>query len=226
MDKREGFLANLGLQVVAAAGPAGVVAATNTTGAVLVAAAAAFPVLVSSLPAQRQQARLQEWQRQVSEDLGAMNERLDRLTDDQYHLINEVISAASQTLNSEKLSYLRTVIRKTVLMDDLASQEASLLGRLIRDLSAHEAQFICEKFGHEYIFIGKKDGRVPKTWRVEENSSDSLVVKGLVGLGVLDMVGGDGHLLSDDFGDGAYFTFSQLAAKLIVLLRTSAKENA
>ncbi|MEG2999009.1 MAG: hypothetical protein RR855_00520 [Comamonas sp.] len=212
--KAEEVINNFVMQITAAALPAGLAATvTDAAGPLVVAAAAAFPVLLNSLPAKRQTERFQEWQRKVSEDLVAMKDRLDQLTDEQYHLINEVISAASQTINPEKLAYLRSAVRNSPLLKDLASQEASLLARIVRDTSAQEADFISENFSYQYVFVSNVAREEADTLTVRENSNESLIVQGLEASGVLEF----GMATA---GGGNFLKFSQITPKLLVLLQS------
>lgn len=208
---------SLGVNLAAAVVPAGLLAyPSDSPGLLLVAAAATIPPLVASLPAQRQKQRVEQWQKDVTADLKLLKVQIQQLTDEQYQLINEVVSAASQTVSAEKLSYLRAAVRNTILMKEVASQEASLLGRIVRDISAHEADFVCRSFGFQFVFVGKREGLAPNSLHVDVNSEDSLIVLGLVGLGFLEPSQEGAQFGS--FGEGTYFSFSRLASKLITLL--------
>ena len=191
----------------------------SEAGIVAVAAASLLPPLFNSVPDQRYKMRQDEWRNNVSQDLEKLPSQIASLTDDQYHLMNEIVGVASQTINTTKLEYLRNAVRNTVFMQDLASQEASLLGRIIRDISAHEADFVLKNFGYKYVFVGSNASSALNSFNVEENSDDSLVVRGLAGLGLLIAVD-DGNQ-AGSFGQGTFFTFSKMAGKLIVLLRQS-----
>lgn len=216
---------SLGTTLAAAATPAALLAlASESPGVLVVAAAAMIPPLVDSLPAQRQKQRVEQWQKDVTADLELLKVQIQQLTDEQYQLINEVVGAASQTVSAEKLSYLRAAVRNTILMKEVASQEASLLSRIVRDISAHEADFVCRSFGSQFVFVGKSQGLAPNSLHVDVNSEDSLIVLGLVGLGFLEPVQKKGG----NFGggsEGTYFSFSRLASKLITLLSVTSPEK-
>lgn len=211
--------AALAVSAIAAALPA----LPSESSVTVVAAAALIPPLFNSLPGQRQKRRMEEWQVVVSQDLEKLKYQLQRLTDEQYQLINEFVSAASQTISAEKLGYLRSAVRNTVAIENLATQEACILGRIIRDISAQEADFVCKNFSYEYVFVGSDGSSVLNSLRLEINSKEFLIVKGLAGLGVLDIVdnGDQGGL----FGKGTYFTFSKITSKLIVLLQATEQEK-
>ena len=215
---------SLGTSLAAAATPSALLAlSSESPGVLAVAAAAMIPPLVASLPAQRQKQRVEQWQKDVTADLELLKTQIQQLTDEQYQLINEAIGCASQTVSSEKLAYLRNVVRNTISMKEVASQEVSLLGRVVRDISAHEADFVCRSFGFKYVFVGKREGLAPNALHVNVNSEDSLIVLGLAGLGFLEPVQEGGQFGS--FDEGTYFSFSRLASKLITLLRVTYPEK-
>ena len=191
----------------------------SEAGIATIAAASLLPPLFNSIPDQRYRMRQDEWRHNASQDLQKISSQIALLTDNQYHLMNEIVGIASQTINATKLEYLRSAVRNTAFMQDLASQEASLLGRFIRDISAHEADFVLKNFGYDYVFVGSNASSSLNSFNVEENSEDSLIVRGLAGLGLLVAVD-DGNQ-AGSFGQGTFFTFSKMAGKLIVLLRQS-----
>jgi hypothetical protein len=215
----EKVMGNLPVSLAVTALAAALPYVQSEAGIAAVAAASLLPPLFNSVPDQRYKMRQDEWRNNVSQDLEKVPSQIASLTDDQYHLMNEIVGIASQTINTTKLEYLRTAVLNTVFMQDLASQEASLLGRLIRDISAHEANFVLEHFGYDYVLVGSSSSSWINSFCVEENSDASLVVRGLAGLGLLVAVD-DGNQMGF-FGQGTFFTFSKMAGKLIVLLRQS-----
>lgn len=204
---------SLGTTLAAAATPAALLAlSTESPGVLVVAAAAMIPPLVDSLPAQRQKQRVEQWQKNVTADLELLKAQIQQLTDEQYQLINEVVSAASQTVSAEKLSYLRAAVRNTISMKEVTSQDAVLLGRIVRDISAQEANFVIKHFGYQYVHVSNTDRGEPQTLSVSRTSADSLSVVGLEALGVL--VFGTGTA-----DGGNLLKFSTITAKLINLLQ-------
>nr|WP_298174086.1 hypothetical protein [uncultured Pseudomonas sp.] len=104
--------------------------------------AALLPILTNSLAAQRLQKRTEEALQQISLILQKHEEKLQHLSDEQYHVLIEAISATFQTINPEKLSHLKSAVRNSLAIEDLVPQESAVLARIIREISAEEADFI------------------------------------------------------------------------------------
>lgn len=69
---------------------------------------------------------------------------LERVSDEQYALINEVVLAAMGSTNDTKLAYLRNAVQNVLSLPELRPQEAVVLGRVVRDMSADEARFLMD----------------------------------------------------------------------------------
>ena len=104
--------------------------------------AALLPVLANSLASERQQKRVEDALIQIETTLNAHAEALRNLTDSQYKLINEAILALLQTTNAEKIEYLRRAVHNSLVIGGgILAQEAVVLARIVRDISADEADF-------------------------------------------------------------------------------------
>lgn len=175
--------------------------------------AALLPVLGKSLAAERQKARVEAALRDIDQVLAEHESALKALTDAQYKLINESILALLQTTAEEKMVYLRRVVRNTLTMSALDSQEAVVLSRVVRDMSADEARFLCETFSYDRVQValtaGPHDSRV---LNIRPATSEALVVTGLVSLGLLEAA-------EPTWDDSGLLRYSSVTAKLIALLR-------
>ncbi|NMG29352.1 hypothetical protein [Aromatoleum evansii] len=172
--------------------------------------AALLPVLSNSLAGERLRRRIEAHLTEVSRELQEQREALRNLSDAQYKLLNEAVLAFLQTTQAEKLEILRTVVRRSLVAHDVEPQEAIMLSRIIRDITAEEAQFVVEHFSNRFVLIS--DQSVPpaaETLYVQPGSRDELIVAGLASLGVLS-VGQPTY--------GQALRFSQITGKLIVLL--------
>jgi hypothetical protein len=147
-------------------------------------------------------------------------EKLKDLTDDQYKVVNEAISAAFYTINEDKLDYLKRAAKNAFLKPGAVEGLSDPLSRVVRDLSAAEAKFISTNFGFELIMLfAKQGGSVPpgsevtaaKLLQIEAGSADEVIVSGLIGLGLL-------YAKTPRFGSVMY-EWSPLVAKVMVLLR-------
>lgn len=172
--------------------------------------AALLPVLSNSLAGERLRRRIEAHLTEMSRELEAQQEAIRNLTDAQYKLINEAVLAFLQTTQAEKLEILRTVVRRSLVAHDVEPQEAIMLSRIIRDITAEEATFVIDHFSYRYVLIS--DQSVPPaadTLYVQPGSPDELIVAGLASLGVLS-VGQPTY--------GQALRFSKITGKLIVLL--------
>lgn len=176
--------------------------------------AALLPILASSLAAERQKTRVQDTLAEIDKVLQAHEHQIRHLSDEQYKIVNEAILACLQTSHSEKLRYLRAAVRNAISIGDLQPHEATLLGRVLRDISADEAKFLLRTFNHEGILLFKAEGQTAedKILKIDPASEDALVVSGLVSLGLL--VGGQ-----STYGGPNVLNFTKLVGKLIALLK-------
>lgn len=174
--------------------------------------AAMLPILTSSLASERQRERVELYLRDISLILQNQEDSLRSLSDAQYKLINEAILASLQTTQTEKLQILRTVVRQSLSLRDVEPQEAILLSRIIRDISAEEALFVIRNFSYRGVHIAAAPEAPGEEGilQVRAGSRDELLVSGLLSLGVLTP--GLPTL-------GQILGFSGVVAKLVVLLR-------
>lgn len=176
--------------------------------------AALLPVLSNSLASARQGQRVEEALRQIDATLKEHSEVLHNLSDSQYKLVNEAILALLHTNSPEKIRYLRRAVRNSLALADVLPQEAVVLSRIIRDISADEASFLIKNFHFERVQLWplNPDDDKNKVLAVPPESPDGLVISGLISLGLLS----DAGPIVNDLGR---YTFSHIVAKLLVLLR-------
>jgi hypothetical protein len=186
----------------------------GTAGALTTPFAVLLPVLTNSIAGQRQQKRIECALDEINTELTNQKELLKNLSDEQYFILTESITEIFQTINKEKIKYLKRAIFNSPSMNNLDSQRAVSLSRIIRDISAEEALFTIEN-SLKYTCIHVTNN--PQTDRndtlyIPRNSPESLVVSGLESLGVLEF-----HL--GTMGDGNILCFSSITNDLISLLR-------
>lgn len=149
----------------------------------------------------------------ITQDLEAVRGRLDAMDDPQYHVVLSAVGAVYQTIDPRKLDHLRRAARNAVDMESVPHQEAVALGRLIRDISADEAEFLLANFGYGRIHLTAGESDHKDALVVRPGSPDGLIVRGLMLLGVLETV--------DSMWDAtSLMAFSRLGGKLVTLLRT------
>lgn len=141
---------------------------------------------------------------------------LERLSDEKYAFINEVVLAAMGSTNDTKLAYLRNAVQNVLSLPELPPQEAVVLGRVVRDMSADEARFLMDHHGVQRISIGVADLTSTLDHHcVDPDSNEALCVYGLLSLGVLT----PGEATYDTMG---MLGFSKLVPKLVALLSSPA----
>lgn len=195
----------------------GLTAATAAAGAAVATMAATtllplLPILAKSLAAGRQERRIARNLAAIEQVLIQHDDKLERLSDEQYALINEIVLAAMGSTNDTKLAYLQNAVQNALALSELPPQEAVVLGRVVRDMSADEARFLMDHHSAERISIGGADiASALNHYCVDPNSNEALCVYGLLSLGVLT----PGEAMYDTMG---MLGFSRLAPKLIALL--------
>ena len=197
---------------------AGSLAVEATLTAVAAAAgtplAALLPVLAKCLASDRQKQRVEATLRDMNEFLLKHETQLATLTDQQYKFINEAVLSLLHTTNESKMRFLRSVVQNGLFASELKDQEAIFLSRIIRDISAEEAQFIIANFSYERIWLNESDPGESQqsTLAVRPSTPDGQVALGLLTLGLLTTA-------EPTWEESGLLRFTPLVAKLITLLR-------
>lgn len=189
----------------------GVANAIAIYGATITPLAAFVPFLVGALASGRQGERIERMFAELSEITAAHSEKLKELSDDQYKVVSEAISAAFYTINQEKLDLLKRAAANALMDGDAVSQVSDSLSRVIRDMSASEAAFITRNFKYEFFLVTEDTEVLEGAMAIRPNSDEEIVLSGLINLGLLysktsrlDVVG---------------FEWSPLVVKLIRLIK-------
>lgn len=183
--------------------------------------AALLPILSKSLAAERHKKRVEAMLAEIDAMLQKHEEALRNLTDGQYKLINETVLAVLHTTDTKKLDYLQRVIRNCISTKDIISQTTAFLSRVIRDISADEAEFIINKLPSNdralrttRLGLSRINRRSEnQTMTIDPDGKDALIVSGLVSLGLLIPSG-------SNIGDTGILTPSPIIAQLQRLLRS------
>ena len=176
--------------------------------------AALLPVLAGSLAAERQKARVEKCLAEIDTILQVHSESIRSLSDEQYKLINESVLAPLQTTQQKKLDYLRSVVANSLSAQGLKFQEVAVLSRVIRDISAEEADYLLQSFQYQGIHLmATAEGQefTDNILRVNPASRDALIVAGLMSLGILVPA-------EPTYDAPNILRFSGIVAKLISLL--------
>jgi hypothetical protein len=174
--------------------------------------AALLPVLTNALANGRHRARLEATLSQMNATLTENVAKVQKLSDEQYKVVNEAILAAFQTLDAQKLEYLRRVVRNGLDQTDLVPQEAAALSRIVRDISAEELDFLIEHANVRRIQVAKEFLREDDVLKIPSDSPTTPIFLGLISLGLL-MPG------EPTWDDSDLYRFSSLKDKLLDLVR-------
>ena len=107
-------------------------------------------VLVNTLANGRYKQRVEGTLQELAVSFKELEKKIDSISDAQYKLINESLVTIHQTIEEEKLSYLKNSIYNAIALENITHHQASIISRIIRDISAREAKFLIErKFNNE-----------------------------------------------------------------------------
>ena len=180
-------------------------------GATITPLAAFVPFLVDTLASGRQGGRLERMFAELNAIVVAHSEKLKELSDDQYKVVNEAISAAFYTINQDKLDLLKRAAANALLDGEAVSQVSDALSRAIRDMSAAEAAFITQNFKYETFIVTDDTEVMEGAMAIRPCSKEEIMLSGLINLGLL-------YSKAPRWGIVA-FEWSPLVVKLIRLIK-------
>ncbi len=179
-------------------------------GANITPLAAFVPFLVDSLASGRQSKRLEAMLGELQLLTEQNAEKLKDMTDDQYKVVNEAISAAFYTIDLEKIELLKRAASNAFMNPDAVEELSDSLSRIIRDISAAEVAFIARIFGYENIVVREDAEGMENTLAIKPHSTEEILLSGLINLGLL--------YSKTTRWDTVSFEWSPLVSKLIRLL--------
>jgi hypothetical protein len=176
--------------------PAVTAAATAVAAGASVGAAMFLPILTGTLAARRHEERLAKFINDVSDDLRGLEQRLDEMSDAQYQLVGDAVACAFQTINQEKLDYLRHVIRNSLSVD-IDPFNYAHVARVIRDVSADEAGLLMETSANPKV-LTLDNHRLKRLFTLNPRGRNQPVLRGLISLGLVEKhADGDPNLRGD-----------------------------
>lgn len=173
-----------------------------------------LPILAKSLAAERQRRRVEAAFSDIALVLERHEAAIVNLSDEQYKLINETVLTLLQTTQKEKLKYLRAVIENTLTEQQMLPEEATVLSRIVRDISSEEIAFLLRTFQYDGLALTDSPQPAKLEYRylhVPPSSPEALNVSGFISLGI---VAGGKYTW-----DTPLLRFTRIAAKLIALLQ-------
>jgi hypothetical protein len=164
-------------------------ALTSSAVAMIAASSGSFlapllPVLTGKLASDRYRKRMENALQDVNQKIQENEEKLNELTDSQFKLLNEGITAMLHTVDDEKIAFLKNAIRNTLDEKDLEEHCSIILSRVLRDISVPELRFLTEVKNYTKIIVSnkpenseaKEDGQL----RILANSDEAALLSGLV----------------------------------------------
>lgn len=170
---------------------------------------ALLPGLTDSIASNRHKARVQNTLDSINEELEKHKDLLQSLSDAQYKLLNETVLTIFQTVDENKIKYLRNAVINSINRKDISHSDSYVLSRVIRDISAEEFRYLLTKTGDELTF-SSLDG----SNNIDPESEEGEVINGLISLGLIIAKGGT----MDELG---IFIYSPIVEDLINLVRDS-----
>ena len=175
--------------------------------------AALLPVLGQTLAAERQRQRIEGAIANINQVLQAQGEKLQRLTDEQFKLINETILAIFHSTSAEKISLLTLAVRNELDIS-LAPFESVFLSRALRDISPEEVQFLSTNFQFRRIQLTETTSEHDSdTLSVSPSNHEGRLVVGLIQLGLIIPA-------EQTYDDSGLLRFSPFASKLLSVVAT------
>ena len=148
--------------------------------------AALLPVLTTTLAGSRHKARVEKAIDDISMALDANEKRLNAISDAQYKIVNEMVLAVFQTTEEKKLEYLRNVLTNSIHKSEISAQEADFISRVVRDMSAEEAEFLVDNIRFDRLKLSNlTQDSEDKALMIDPDSDDGMTVTGLISLGLL-----------------------------------------
>ena len=176
--------------------------------------AALLPVLGQTLAAERQRQRIEGAIANINQVLQAQGEKLQRLTDEQFKLINETILAIFHSTSAEKISLLTLAVRNELDIS-LAPFESVFLSRALRDISPEEVQFLSTYFQFRRIQLTETTSEHDSdTLSVSPSNHEGRLVVGLIQLGLIIPA-------EQTYDDSGLLRFSPFASKLLSVVASA-----
>lgn len=182
----------------------------------LVGAANLLPALVNSIAAKRFSDRVETTIRGINAELTAHVEKVNNISDETFQLLNDIVVTVYSTTDIGKLDYLRRAASNLIADEDIATTVTTQLGRVVRDISFAEIEFIRSTFSKNWVMITDTEEFFksnPNGALYKVKSPEAIMIRSLANLGVMV------EPMSRSSGEPAItYEFSWLAAKLLALV--------
>jgi len=204
MDEETGlekFTGNLTTEVA-------LTAVAVSSGAIL---AALLPLLNNTLASGRFKKRVENSLNEINAMLIEQQEYINNINDNQFKLINEVVLTTLQTVDENKIRYLKSVVKNIITGQAGNLDNATQLSRIIRDISEKEIGFLIKNREYKYITFDENT-KAAEDLGLNPNSEDGVIVTGLISLGLI--------IPGPDEWVGQKYIYSPLVKELVTLVLT------
>jgi len=179
---------------------------------------ALLPVLTGSLAHGRADARIKATLEDLQEQLNEERAALREMSDAQYRLVAGIVAVILETIDEEKLRFLKAAALNVAASDFHNTFEAQLFARILRDISAAEIRFLAELKGRSVAF-GKSPGQEHLAFPdqvlfVDMGTTDGALAVGLLNMGLIVRAPVEGT-----FADRGLYDPSPVVEKLLQFLR-------
>jgi len=164
---------------------------TNIAATLVVASGGGYlapllPVLLNSLASKRYQDRVANALQEIDTQLNELKSEVENLSDAQFKLISEMISAVIHTTDEDKLKYLVETVPRCVSVAEIEDSEATIISRMLRDISMAELRFMLSIISLEEIVLANPDPSRKETidW-ISPKTREAELLSGLVSLGIV-----------------------------------------
>jgi len=178
---------------------------------------ALIPVLNGQLAADRHKLRIEKVLSELDNKFREHEEKLNELTDNQFKLINEGVSALLRTVDEEKISYLKKAVLNTLDEEELDGHNSVLLSRVLRDISVVELRFLLRIKNYSEIILyepDKKSENEDNRLVISPESGDAATLSGLFCLRYLGLVA----MTRSGYGGTVNYRVLQIAKRLAGLV--------
>jgi hypothetical protein len=173
-----------------------------------------LPVLTNSIASNRAEKRITKALKELDFRLSKYEEKIKNLSDNQYKLIGDLVSAIMQSTSDSKILLLQDATVGCIFMDEVEEHEASILARVLRDITVVE--FKCLLFCKDYNEIVIRSVPVkgvvsrPNMLDLRSEEPQAHILNNLVYLNLLrNEISG--------YGVDIYIKYTPIADKLIKL---------
>lgn len=173
--------------------------------------AALLPLLNNTLANERFKKRVEKELNEINAILLEQQEHLSSLSDNQFKLINEIVLTTLQTVDEEKLQYLKNSVKNTIAGKNENLDNATQLSRILRDISSKEIVFLIKNREYKYITFDENT-KATEDLGLNPNSEDGVIATGLISLGLI--------IPGPDLWQGQKYIYSLLVKELVTIVLT------